>query len=187
MVTLSRFQRHMMFFAKPGTSKVTLLSAIKSSLSLGLDFPVACFLSIGLRLTYANFPWLSPVDVHSIPSSQFRTQLEDVPLNQGHYSRSDLVNLYYQSESRGGIAGLYDYLHVNSFWMIAADTKTHLVDANTVKAFQEGEWEEGVVKRRKSRRRDVGEVLPLWRGGPISVTGHSWFVSKLFGVRVYEP
>jgi hypothetical protein len=36
------------------------------------------------------------------------------------------------------------------------------------------------------RRKDRSQVLPLWRGGPISVSGHSWFVGKLFGVEVYR-
>lgn len=193
MVTLNRFQRHLAFFARPNTTQLTFYSSLKSFLSLGLDFPVACALAFGLRVTYSPFPnYWSPVDITAIPPSSMRTQLEDVPLNGHTYSRSDLVNLYQQSslgddKHKGMIRRIYDLAHVNAFWMIAADVDSHTVDEGTVRRFQEGTWGEAVVRRRKSRRKGVGEVLPLWRGGPISVVGHSWFVRKLFGVRVYEP
>lgn len=65
---------------------------------------------------------------------------------------------------------------------MAADAHTHKVSRNDVERFQEGEWEEAVVVRRRGR----DDVLPLWRGGPIWAGGHSWAVKKLLGVRVYE-
>ncbi|KAK1921074.1 hypothetical protein DB88DRAFT_122767 [Papiliotrema laurentii] len=188
MTNLTRFQRHMVYFAKPGTHQITLLSSIKASLALGLDFPVACALSIGMRVLYAPFPYLSPINISSITPGQSRSQLEHAPDNQQYYSRADLVRSYWQSPREVGMVHtILDLMHVVSFWAIAADVRTGLVDADTLRAFQQGEWQQGVVRRRKSRRRDVGEVLPLWRGGPIIVSGHSWFVKTLFGVRVYEP
>lgn len=191
MVTLNAFQRHMTFFAQPRSTKLTFTSSLHSFLSLGLDFPVACALSFGLRITYSPFPhYFTPIDISRIPPTSLRTQLEDVPLNQHTYTRSDLVNLYTGSSAaqrKGWIGWIYDYTHVNSFWAIAADTETHLVDERMVRRFQEGTWGEAVREKRKSRRKGVGEVLPFWRGGPISVVGHSWFVRRLFGVRVYEP
>ena len=180
----------MLFFAKPGTKSITLLSSIKASLSLGLDFPVACGLSIGLKLLYSSFPFTRPVDIPSIPNTQFRCQLEDISGEKTLYTRADLINLYYSTRSyktNGIVQRLIEYLHIHSFWMIAADAETHLVDSDTLKAFQQGEWQQRVVKRRRHRTEGKGEVLPLWRGGPISVVGHSWFVRKLFGVKVYEP
>jgi hypothetical protein len=65
---------------------------------------------------------------------------------------------------------------------MAANTRTHTVSKEEVERFQQGEWEEEVVKRRRGR----DDVLPLWRGGPIWTGGHSWAVRKVLGVRVYE-
>lgn len=65
---------------------------------------------------------------------------------------------------------------------MAANARTHKVSRGDVERFQQGEWEEAVVKRRRGR----DDVLPLWRGGPIWAGGHSWAVGKLLEVRVYE-
>jgi hypothetical protein len=162
------------------------MSSLRAALALGLDFPVACILSIGLRVMYGAFPYISPIDIPSIRSDSTRTQLEDVPVVQTYFTRSELVDLYRGSsigKQRGLIRRAIDMGHVISFWAMAADSKTHLVDANTLERFQRGTWADEVVQRR-CRRVDV---LPLWRGGPISVAGHSWFVDKLFGIKVYKP
>ena len=65
---------------------------------------------------------------------------------------------------------------------MAADTSSHTVSKEDVERFQQGNWEDAVVER----RRELGDVLPLWRGGPIWVGGHSWAVQKLLGVKVYK-
>jgi hypothetical protein len=77
---------------------------------------------------------------------------------------------------------MIDQGHIISFWAMAANTRTHTVSREDVGRFQHGEWEETISKHRTYR----GNVLPLWRGGPIWVGGHSWAVRKLLGVRVYE-
>ena len=186
MSPLGPFHRHLRHFAQPSSAKITILSSLRASLALGLDFPVACVLSIGLRVMYGSFPFNSSIDIASISSGHLRTQLEDVPVEKNHFTRADLVDLYQNSSTsrqRGPIRRAIDTGHVISFWAMAADSKSHLVDAATLKRFQKGTWADEVVQRR-SRRVDV---LPLWRGGPISVSGHSWFVDKLFGVKVYQP
>jgi len=190
MTSLSRFQLHLLHFAAPNSTKITLLSSLRASLALGLDFPVALTLSIGLRILYSPFPYLSPVDIPSIPQSSWRTQLEDAKLTSDTYTRADLLDLYHASPKYNRSDPLtrsIDTMHVISFWAMTADVDSGLVKRADVERFQQGEWEGEVVKRRRSRRRGEGDVLPLWRGGPISVAGHSWFVRKLFGVRVYEP
>ena len=189
MTSLGRFQRHLLHFAAPNSTKITLLSSLRASLALGLDFPVALTLSIGLRILYAPFPYLSPVDIPSIPQSSWRTQLEDAKLTVDTYTRADLLHLYHSSAKYNRSDPLtrsVDTMHVISFWAMTADVGSGLVSRRDVERFQAGEWEGEVVRRRRSRRRGEGDVLPLWRGGPISVAGHSWFVRKLFGVRVYE-
>ena len=67
-------------------------------------------------------------------------------------------------------------------WALAADVKTGRIEGEDIVAFQKGT----LLKEIERRRKDRSQVLPLWRGGPISVSGHSWFVGKLFGVEVYR-
>ena len=68
-------------------------------------------------------------------------------------------------------------------WSLAADVKTSRISGADVVAFQRGDLFEGLVAR---RRRSREQVLPLWRGGPVSVVGHSWVVGRVFGVEVYR-
>lgn len=75
-----------------------------------------------------------------------------------------------------------DQGHIIGFWSMAANTRTHTVSRDDVERFQQGEWETAVTER----RRMSDEILPLWRGGPIWVGGHSWAVDKLLGVKVYK-
>lgn len=77
---------------------------------------------------------------------------------------------------------MIDQGHIISFWAMAASTRTHKVSREDVERFQQGCWEEAVAKRRRGR----GDVLPLWRGGPIWTGGHSWAVRRLLGVKVYQ-
>jgi hypothetical protein len=188
--TYSAFQRHLLFFSAPTTPpRLTFISALRAGVSLGLDFPVAVLLSLSLRILYAPFPyfWL-PIVVDKIPSSAHRTQLSSAQLPQGktEYTCSELLHLLNSSpkekQEKGWLKHKIDQGHIVGFWTMAADAKTHRVKSSDVERFQQGEWEKAVVERRRGR----GDVLPLWRGGPIWVAGHSWAVTKLLGVRVYE-
>lgn len=185
----SAFQKHLLFFSTPTTPpRLTFGSALRAGVSLGLDFPVACILSLSLRILYAPYPYVwSPIVVDKIPTSSHRTQLTSarLPKSKADYSCSELVSLLNQSENgehKGWLAHKIDQGHVVGFWTMAADTQTHTVSKEDVERFQQGNWEDAVVERRRGR----DDVLPLWRGGPIWVGGHSWAVRKLLGVKVYE-
>jgi hypothetical protein len=188
--TYSAFQKHLLFFSTPTTPpKLTFGSALRAGVSLGLDLPVAVLLSLSLKLLYAPFPYIwSPIIVDRIPAWSHRTQLEYATLPQGKSDRncSELLSLLKQSEKRerekGWLSRKIDQGHIIGFWTMAADTRSHTVSNEDLERFQQGDWEDSVVERRKGRH----DVLPLWRGGPVWVSGHSWAVRKLLGVKVYQ-
>ena len=68
-------------------------------------------------------------------------------------------------------------------WALAADVKSGLLHGGDVELFTKGDVLKEVAERRRNSRE---QVLPLLRGGPISVAGHSWVVGKVFGVEVYK-
>ncbi|KAF1938257.1 hypothetical protein EJ02DRAFT_410754 [Clathrospora elynae] len=184
--TYSAFQRHLLFFSTPTTPpRLTFISALRAGVQLGLDFPVALLLSLSLRLLYAPFPYLwSPIIVDKIPPSAHRAQLSSASLPNGksEYTCSELLSLLGADIGKGFLKHKIDQGHIVGFWTMSADAKTHMVSKEDVERFQQGEWEGAVINRRMGRQ----DVLPLWRGGPIWVEGHSWVVWKLLGVRVYE-
>lgn len=183
---LSPFQKHLLFFATPSSRpQLTIISALRAGVSLGLDFPVSVALSIALRVMYAPFPYFwKPVFVDSIPASQHRTQLSsaELPKSKANYTCSELLNILGNVDNKGFVKHKIDQGHIVGFWTMAANAHTHRVSRDDVERFQGGEWESAVVARRKAR----DDVLPLWRGGPIWTTGHSVAVNKLLGVQVYE-
>jgi hypothetical protein len=183
--TFTAFQRHLLFFSTPtNPPRLTFLSALRAACALGLDFPVSVVLSLSLRLMYAPFPFLSPIDVDKIPQPMHRTQLSHatLPKSKTEYTCSELLRLLDSEPQKGFLKHKIDQGHVVGFWTMAADARTHKVSRDDVERFQQGEWEEAVTERRRSR----DDVLPFWRGGPIWAAGHSWAVRTLLGVRVYE-
>lgn len=80
---------------------------------------------------------------------------------------------------RNGWTGQADAIGV---WSLAADVNTGRIEGEDVVAFQKGT----LLKKIEERRKDRSQVLPLWRGGPISVSGHSWVVGRMLGVEVYQ-
>lgn len=183
--TYTAFQRHLLFFATPtNPPRLTFVSALKASVKLGLDFPVAALLSFSLRLLYVPVPYFwSPIIVDDIPRSAHRTQLSSATLPKGksEYTCSELLSLL-ADDGKGFLKHKIDQGHIVGFYTMAANARTHTVSRDDVERFQQGEWEKHVVERRRSR----DDVLPLWRGGPIWAGGHSWAVKRLLGVRVYE-
>jgi hypothetical protein len=179
------FQKHLFFFSTPtNPPRLTFLSALRAACALGLDFPVSVVLSLSLRLMYAPFPYLSSIDVNKIPQTLHRTQLSHATLSKSktQYTCSELLQLLDTEPQKGFLKHKIDQGHIVGFWAMAADARTHTVSKDDVERFQQGEWEEAVTKRRRSR----DDVLPFWRGGPIWTAGHSWAVRNLLGVRVYE-
>lgn len=61
--------------------------------------------------------------------------------------------------------GTKDRLDALGIWALAARRKDGRITGKDLKAFQEGTVLESIAKRRKIGREDV---LPFWRGGPLS-------------------
>lgn len=104
--------------------------------------------------------------------------LEHVPLEvvpEHGLKRSEVVALARTN-------GLIDRLHVNGLWAFSA-TREGYLSRDDIARYQEGTMLYELERRRKDNR---NHVLPLYRGGPISVAGHSYFVDKMFGVKVYQ-
>jgi hypothetical protein len=111
-----------------------------------------------------------------------RAQLSDARLLKLEYTCSELLALLGAEPGTSPLKHIINQGHIVGFWSMAANTRTHTVSRDDLKRFQQGEWEEAIMKRRRGR----DDVLPFWRGGPIITAGHSWAVRKLLGVRVYE-
>ncbi|KAJ4982769.1 hypothetical protein SVAN01_11728 [Stagonosporopsis vannaccii] len=178
------FQKHLLFFSTPtNPPRLTFVSALKAACALGLDFPVSVFLSLGLKLLYTPFS-LTGINIIDIPQSSHRSQLSNatLPTVKKEFTCSELLRLLDQERNPGFIKHKIDQGHVVGFWSMAANTRTHTVSRDDVEHFQQGEWETPVAER----RRNLEEILPLWRGGPIWAGGHSWAVERLLGVNVYK-
>ena len=91
------------------------------------------------------------------------------------YTCSELV----EASKVNGWKGRLDAV---GLWALAADVKTGMLKGEDVVGFQQGRLF-GEVER---RRRGTEQILPLWRGGPISAAGHSWVVKRVFDVDVYR-
>jgi hypothetical protein len=134
---------------------------------------------------YAPLPtFWSSISVDKIPQSAHRTQLSSarLPQDKSEFACSDLLSLIDNDRPQGYLMHKIDQGHVVGFWAMAASARTHMVNRKDVERFQQGEWEGPIAQRRLGRE----DVLPLWRGGPVWVEGHSWAVRQLLGVRVYE-
>ncbi|KAK1817476.1 hypothetical protein LTR12_008117 [Friedmanniomyces endolithicus] len=175
------FHRLLAFYSnksdRPNTQTVRLSDSLRGNLALGLDFPAALAIALGRHLVLRNTSFLS-LNIHVPSVSTTKTLLDGIPIDEKRgYSRADIVGA--ARRNGNGILGQADAL---GMWALAADVRTGLVRGEDVVAFQRGTLFEGIERRRRGRR----QVLPFWRGGPISVGGHSWFVKKMFGVDVYQ-
>jgi hypothetical protein len=142
---------------------------------LGLDFPVALAVAVGRHLVLRNTGLFS-LSIHIPTVSVTKTPLDGIPINEKkEYTRTEIV----RAAKPNGFTGQLDAM---GLWALASDVKTGLLRGSDVVAFQQGTLFGDVAKR----RRDRTQVLPLWRGGPISVVGHSWAVKKVFDVDVYR-
>ncbi|CBY00893.1 hypothetical protein LEMA_P020230.1 [Plenodomus lingam JN3] len=184
------FQNHLLHFSTPPPSpRLTLPSTLRASLTLGLNLPLSLLLSLALRILYTPLPnFWTPIHIQHIPPSSHRTQLSHAALPRGKpgFSCAELLALLDGEEGAGErtswVVRKINQMHVLGFWSMAADAHTHVVARGDVEAFQRGDWEAAVVRRRRGR----ADVLPFWRGGPVWVAGHSWAVGRLLGVRVYD-
>lgn len=191
----SPFLRHLSFFDYSLTGTITPYDSLRSALSLGFDFPVALAWCVAMPLLYGNSgPFSSYVSLAKLPKEKERTMLEGFEVKDGKdsYTRGDISALATREVKEKGEREQWsatrraiEWVHVFNVWTLAADGKTGTVRKEDVEMFQKGELLEELARRRRVRQRDDANVLPLVRGGPIWVGGHSWFVGALFGVRVY--
>ena len=171
------FLRHLSFFDRAGTGIITFGSSVRANLALGLNFPVSMMMAIGMHLFYGNAPPLGlGVRVSEVKSQRTMLQNMDVDEKSRGYTRSDMLKA-----TQG--ASIMDRMHIIGLWALAADPKSGLVSPEDLKTYQNGEMLPILEERRKYSRE---QQIPLVRGGPGSVAGHSWFVEKLFGVEVYK-
>jgi len=106
------------------------------------------------------------------------TPLDGVKVDEKRdYSRAEFLDVVRETK---GWFGVMDAMGV---WALAADCRTGRIRGEDVVGFQQGTLLHRIEERRKSGR---DQVLPLTRGGPISVAGHSWAVKRFFNVDVYR-
>ena len=173
------FHRLLAFYSNrsphPDTQTIRLQDSLTGNLALGLDFPVALALALGRHLYLKNTSLFSlNIHVPSVPTT--RTLLHGLEVDEKkEYTCAEMFAL----AAPNGVQGRLDAV---GLWSLAADVRTGLLRGSDVVGFQRGE----VFERIERRRRGVEQVLPLWRGGPISRVGHSWVVGRVFGVEVYR-
>nr|POE48664.1 hypothetical protein CFP56_38761 [Quercus suber] len=159
----------------PDTQTIRLLDSLTGNLALGLDFPVALAIAVGRHLFLRNTSILS-LDIHIPTVKMLKTPLDGIEIDEKRqYTCSEIV----AAARPNGIQGQADAV---GLWSLASDVKTGLLRGEDVVRFQRGTLFESIERRRKNRE----QVLPLYRGGPISVGGHSWAVKTFFGVDVYQ-
>ncbi|KAF2764835.1 hypothetical protein EJ03DRAFT_355382 [Teratosphaeria nubilosa] len=156
---------------------IRLQDSLRGNLALGLDLPVALALALGRHLYLRNTSSPLSLNIHVPSVRTTHTLLDGLPIDATKaYSRREMWEL-------GGRNGWQGRLDAVGVWALAADVGTGLVAGGDVVAFQRGGLLEAVGER---RRRSREQVLPAWRGGPVSVAGHSWVVGWVFGVEVYR-
>lgn len=173
------FHRLLSFYSNlssnPETQTIRLQDSLRGNLALGLDLPAAVAVALGRHLYLRNTSFFS-LNIHVPSVATQNTLLHGLPIDEKReYTCSELVSV----AGKNGWSGQAD---AAGLWSLAADVKTGLIKGSDVVSFQQG----SLLKEMEKRRKDRSQVLPLWRGGPISVAGHSWFVGKLFGVEVYR-
>lgn len=156
------FHRLLTFFATrthPQRQTISLLDSLKGDLSIGLNLPIALSLALLRHLIFRNTGFLSlTIHVPSVETSRVllggpgRFDIEE----KRRYGLSEVLGLV-----RGeGMSVSADAVGV---WGLAAGRDGKVVGED-LRAFQRGEIMERLVERRRGR----GDVVPFWRGGPIS-------------------
>jgi len=141
----------------PDTKTIRLSDSLRGNLALGLDFPVALGVAIGRHLFLRNTGLFS-LSIHIPAVSMTKTLLEGVDVDEKkEYTRAEIVRL----AGKNGWMGQVDAL---GLWALASDVQTGLLRGEDVVGFQRGTLFRDIEKRRRGR----GQVLPFYRGGPIS-------------------
>ena len=154
------FHRLLAFYSNrssyPDTQTIRIQDSIRGNLALGLDFPVALGMAIGRHLWLKNTSLFS-LNIY-VPSVTVKnTLLEGVDVDEKkEYTCSEIVT----AAKPNGIKGQVDAI---GLWALASDVKTGKLKGQDVVSFQRGTLFNEIEKRRKG----TGQVLPLYRGGPI--------------------
>lgn len=175
------FQRHLSFFDRDNDGFIHFGESLRGNLAIGLDFPVAVGMACGYHIIYGNtrpffFGPFNPIEISRVTAQRNMLEpvkLDDVPIRG--MGRKTLIAASYADS-------VIEKVHVYGLWAFAANHKGY-VSAKDVNLYQQGVMLYELEQRRKDNR---DHVLPLSRGGPIWVGGHSWFVGKFFGVTVYQ-
>lgn len=175
------FHRLLTFFARQSRSSATststatsisFIDSLRGDIALGFNFPISLLLSLARHLYFRNTPSSSLLSLKiDIPNVKLDRKLlggpgaysTSIKANQD-YSLSELQNVIKKKEGNNG-NNLKDRLDAFGIWSLAARRKDGKVTGNDLIAFQEGTVLESIAKR---RRRGREEVLPFWRGGPLS-------------------
>ncbi|KAK5108623.1 hypothetical protein LTR62_008114 [Meristemomyces frigidus] len=174
------FHRLLAFYSNrsehPNTQTIRLVDSLRGNLALGLDFPVALAIALGRHLWLRNTGTFS-LAIHVPSVSTTKTLLDGIPIDEKKsYTRAEIVT----AARPNGAVGQLDAF---GLWALASDVQTGLMQGEDIVSFQKGTLLQTLERRRRDNRE---QVLPFWRGGPISVVGHSWAVQKVFGVDVYR-
>ncbi|KAF4554258.1 Hypothetical protein D9617_5g071350 [Elsinoe fawcettii] len=179
----SPFHRLLTFFARrsshPDPQTITFLDSLRGDLSIGLNLPLSLFLALTRHLIFRNTGfWSLRIHVPTVQTSRVLLGGEDKFRfdEKREYGVRELVG---SVRAQGG--GVVEVVDALGCWGLVA-RRDGKVRGEEVRAYQRGEVMEMVSQRRRGR----GDVLPFWRGGPISVDGHSWAVKRFFGVDVYR-
>ncbi|KAK5135140.1 hypothetical protein LTR08_005526 [Meristemomyces frigidus] len=155
------FHRLLSFYSNrsnsPDTLTIRLQDSVRGNLALGLDFPAALGLAIGRHAWLRNTGFFS-LNIH-VPSISVKTTLLDgIPIDEKkEYTRSEIV----AAARQNGVMGQADAM---GLWALASDVKTGMLKGEDIVAFQRGTLLDMIEWKRKDR----SQVLPFYRGGPIS-------------------
>lgn len=162
------FHRLLTFFARQSgnsnATSITFLDSLRGDLALGFNFPLSVILSLARHLYFRNGSSILSLAIH-IPSVKLDRKLLGGP---GAYStiqpdkRYSLSEVHKTVKHEGG--GIKDQLDAMGMWSMAAARKDGKISGRDLRDFQEGTVLENIAKRRRGR----DDVLPFWRGGPIS-------------------
>lgn len=174
------FHRLLTFFARQSRSSsatsspptsISFIDSLRGDIALGFNFPISLLLSLARHLYFRNTPSSSSLLSLKIDIPNVRLDRKllggpgaystHIKANQD-YSLSELQSII-KKEGSGNV--LKDRLDAFGIWSLAARRKDGKVTGNDLIAFQEGTVLESIAKRRKTGRE---EVLPFWRGGPLS-------------------
>jgi Caleosin related protein len=174
------FKRHLAFLDRNNDGLIYLGESIRGCLSLGLNFPVSLVMAMSIQTIYGNVgsPLYGPlrgIEIQKVTNERYMLQrLTVVDEHKGTLTRGQILDT---TRKRKYI----DQVHVYGIWALAANQQG-LLSCHDLKLCQTGL----LLPELEKRRRDRSDVIPLSRGGPISVAGHAWMVKRLFGVRVYQ-